>query len=1014
MLRRLNYFKSVQRPLIKVLHINSALHSTSIESVVSSAKVKPNIKVHRDMPYIIDGQNYKYKEGRVYQGFLCERVEPITDYGLMSCTLRHIGTGTEFWYLDRNDINNLFSINFRTNPLDSTGIPHVLEHLVLCGSQNLPVRDVFFKMVSRTVANFMNAMTGPDYTMFPFATMNEADFRNLQKVYLDAVFRPSLLHLDFLLEGWRLEHQDVHDRNSDIVIKGIVYNEMIGSYSDNSTSFKHTMLNHILPSHIYRHSTAGNPSEIPKLSYEELVNYHRQYYHPSNARIFCCGSFDLEKTLEFVDREYLSHYDRIDTSFSRTPPEDRWSEPRQACIQSRLNPMGPGIDHQNQVATGLLMCDILDIQETFELKVLSELLIRSPNSPFYKSMIEPKISGGYTEWTGYLPDCKDTYFAVGLQDVTMKNVELFEELFDNTVYKASKEGFDSLHIESVVSNLELDNLKQQRDYKNLLYKSIVLWNHEGDVVSNLRDSEMFAKLRNKLKENPNYFNEKVEKYLINNTHKLTITMQPTESYEIERQIAESKLILEKLEEISDDKFEQIYEKGLELEAFQKAPQDIEILPCLSINDVQNPFPRPQIMDISLQDVPTMISQEPFAGITYLNCMFNTSGLSINDAMLLPLFCNVFSEMGTSKHDYRQFNDFLQAKMARVECLAKVVESVADGKTYRLGLLMKTYALDKNVSDMFRLCEELLLNFQVADTERLEMLIKNYISKLGNNVISTGHLYAMMGSSALVTNASRLKSLLSGVDHVDYMKKYVKENSIEAIRDSLKSIGSKVFGRNNLRIAINTSENNLSTIVKDCERFVSHLPTMNQTSDTNEIFLLEPSSRHYDLSMPLSFCAKTFFAVPYAHKDHAALRVLGKLITAKYLLPIIREQIGAYDAGARIGFDGLFNFFSFRDPHVTKSMEVFDKTYEWLQAESHQLDEQALFEAKLAVLQLVDWPICPSEITLESFTFGSNYDMNLKYRSRVLSVTLPEVQNLIEKYFKNESKHFGKCILGPVS
>ncbi|KAH8355035.1 hypothetical protein KR093_004209 [Drosophila rubida] len=966
------------------------------------------------MPYVLDEQNYRYKEGRVYHGFQCERVEAIPDYELISCTLRHLGTGTEIWYLDRKDINNLFSINFRTKPLDSTGLPHVLEHLVLCGSKNIPVRDVFFKMTNRSVANFMNAITGPDYTMFPFATMNEADFRNLQKVYLDAVFRPNLLYMDFLLEGWRLEHEDVHDRDSDIVFKGIVYNEMIGSYADNSISFKHTILNHILPSHSYSHSTAGNPLEIPKLSHENLINYHRQYYHPSNARIFCCGCFDLEKTLEFVDKEYLCHYERIDTSFSRTPSEDRWSAPRRACIQSRLDSMGPSIELQNQIAIGVLMCDILDFQETFELKVLSELLIRSPNSAFYKTMIEPNFSGGYTTWTGYLPDCKDTYFALGLKDISAKNLELFEVLFDSTVYQVSRVGFDSQHIEGVLSDLKLANLWNQNNYKNLLYKSIVLWNHEGDVVSNLRESEMFAKLRNKLKEMPNYLTQKIEKYFINNTHKLTIIMRPNELHEMERQYAEKKMILQKLKKTSDQDFEKIYDNGLKLEAFQKSSQNIDLLPCLTINDVHNPLPRPQIIEITLRDVPTLISHEPTAGITYFNCMFNVTELSLHDAMLLPLFCSVFTEMGTNNHDYCKLYNLRLTKMAPVVCMPKIVESITDGKSYRLGLLLKTYALDENVSAMLRLCEELLLNFQMEHTARLKMLIQNYISKVACTVISNGHLYAMMGSSALITNASRLKSLLSGVDHIDYMKKYVKENSIETIQDSLKSIGSKVFSRSNLRVAINTSENNVSGILGSYERFLTHLPVKEQTINTKEISLLNPAIRHYNLSMPLSFCAKTFFAVPYAHEDHAALRVLGKLITAKYLLPVIREQNGAYDAGARIGFDGLFNFFSYRDPHVAKSIEIFDKTYKWLQTESQQLDEQALFEAKLAVLQLVDWPICPNEITLETFIFGNDYDMNLKYRSRVLTVTLDEVRNLIEKYFKDESKHFGKCILGPTS
>ncbi|XP_060654363.1 presequence protease, mitochondrial-like isoform X1 [Drosophila nasuta] len=1011
MFRHLKYVKSLQRPPMRVLHIKSPLQSSSsLKGIVSS--VKSNVELQREVPYIIDGQNYRYKEGSIYHGFLCERIEPIADYGLMSCTLRHLGTGTEFWHLDSRDIQNVFSIHFRTKPLDSSGLPHVLEHLVLCGSKNWPVRDLFFKMIIRSVATFTNAMTGPDYTMYHFSSKNEIDFRNMQQVYLDAVFRPNLLYMDFLQEGWRLEHKNIHDQNSDIVIKGVVYNEMIGSFGDNSRFFKQKMLNYLLPNNSYGHIATGTQLEIPNVEHEDLIKYHRKYYHPSNARIFSYGSFDMKKTLEFIDKEYLSHYDRIDTSFSSTPSEDRWSKPHYASIQGRPD-SSINLDHQNRVGIAMLMCDVTDIQENFELKVLSELLFRGPNSPFHKSMIEPNFSGGYTKWTGYLPTCRDTYFNVGLQDVADDDVELFEVLFDDTVYKASREGFDSKHVEAILSALELLR-KQQSEYKRLLYKSTVLWNHDGDVVSNLRISDMFETLRDRLKNNPKYFEQKIEKYFINNKHKLTITMRPNKFHEIERQQAEAKLILRKLEETSDQDFEKIYENGLKLEAFQKAPQNIEVLPCLSINDVQKPFPRPQINELTLRGVSTMINHEPIAGITYLKCMFNTTGLSLNDAILLPLFCRVFSEMGSSNHDHRQFDNLLLSKMARVECTAKIVENVTDCKTYRLGLLMKTYALDKNVCDMFRICEDLLLNFQFEDTELLKVLIRNYISKLKLEVKKTGDLHAMLCSSALVTNAAQLKSLLSGVDHIHYMKKYVKENSIEAIRDSLKSIGSKVFSRSNLRVAINTSENNVFNVLGDYERFLTHLPTIKQTADSKEIFLLEPSFRYHNIDMPISFCAKTFFAVPYAHEDHPALRVLAKFLTSKYLWPVVREKNGAYGAGARIGFDGLFNVHSYRDPNAAKTMDIFDKTYEWLQTHWDKLDEQSLFEAKLAALQLVDWPISAGEVGLDSFVLGATYDIYLQYRSRVLAVTLDDVQNIIEKYYRNEPKHFGKCILGPKS
>ncbi|KAH8355041.1 hypothetical protein KR093_004217 [Drosophila rubida] len=962
------------------------------------------------MPYVLAGENYRYKEGRVYKGFKCERIEPIPDYELVSCTLRHLGTGTEFWYLDCNDIQNVFSIHFRTKPLDSTGLPHVLEHLVLCGSKKWPVRDLFYKMSTRSVANFMNAMTGPDYTMYPFSSKNEADFRNLMHVYLDAVFRPNLFYMDFLQEGWRLEYKDIHDQDSDIVIKGVVYNEMIGSYADNSRFFKQKMLNYILPSHAYGHIAPGTQLEIPKLTLEDLVKYHSQYYHPSNARIFCYGSFDLEKTLEFVDKEYLSHYEHIDTSFSRTPSEERWSQPRLACIQGRPD-SSISLDHQNRVGIGLLMCDITDIQENFELKVLSELLIRGPNSPFYKTMIEPNISGGYTKWTGYLPNCKDTYFNVGLQDFADDDVELFEALFTDAIHRVSAEGFDAKHVEAILCTQELLR-KQESECKRLLYRSTVLWNHDGDVVSNLKVSDMFATLRNRLNENPMYLEQKLEKYFIKNQHKLTLIMRPNELHEIERQHAEAELIVKKLEKTSDEDFEKIYENGLKLESLQKASQDIELLPCLSINDLQQPLPRPKIIELTLRGVPTLISQEPLAGLTYLKLMFNTTGLSLNDSMLLPLFCSVFSEMGTANYDYRQFDNVVRSRMARVESTVKVVESLTDSKSYRLEILMKTFTLDKKVYDMLRVCEELLLNFQMDDTDHLTMLITNYITKLTLDVGKIGHLHAIMASSALVTNAARLKSLMTGVDHIVYMKKFVQENSIEVIRDTLKRIGLNIFNRSNLRVAINTSEKNVSCILGDYARFLTHLPKTQQTINTNENFLLEPSSRYYNLDIPLSFCAKTFHAVPYMHEDHPALRVLAKYLTSKYLWPEVREKNGAYGAGARIGFEGLFSLHSYRDPNAAKTMELFDKTYDWLQTYSRQLDQQALFEAKLAVLQLVDWPISPGEVSIDSFVLGATHNIYLQYRSRLLAVTLDEVKTVIEKYFRNDPKHFGKCILGP--
>jgi presequence protease len=261
-----------------------------------STVAKPNV----DSP-----KSIAYNPGTTYNGFVCKNVQYIADFNMNVFIFEHEKTGLAYMHLERQDSNNVFSINFRTTPFNSTGLPHILEHSVLCGSQKFPVRDPFFKMLNRSLATFMNAMTGPDYTLYPFSSTNEKDYRNLQSVYLDAAFRPNLEYLDFLQEGWRLENTDLKDPKSELFFKGVVYNEMKGAYSENGAIFYQNFFNKMLPDHTYGFNSGGDPLDIIKLTHEDLVDFHKRYYHPSNARIYSYGNFNLDKTMEYVNEAYL-------------------------------------------------------------------------------------------------------------------------------------------------------------------------------------------------------------------------------------------------------------------------------------------------------------------------------------------------------------------------------------------------------------------------------------------------------------------------------------------------------------------------------------------------------------------------------------------------------------------------------------------------------------------------------------------------------------------------------------
>ncbi|KAI8036574.1 presequence protease, mitochondrial [Drosophila gunungcola] len=1015
MLSRSKLLRSAHLKILRSRLITSCFKSVSTFMEISGDEAMKTSHKQVNMPSVIHQREYKYAEGKVYHGFRCERVEHISDFELTSFTLRHEGTGTELWHIDRNDANKVFSISFRTTPFDSTGLPHILEHLVLCGSKKYPVRDPFFKMLNRSVATFMNAMTGPDYTIYPFSTMNEMDYRNLQHIYLDAVFRPNLTYLDFLQEGWRLENEDIHDQSTPIVIKGVVYNEMKGAFSENAQVFGQNLLNNILPDHTYGHVSGGNPLEIPNLSHIELVDFHRKYYHPSNSRIYSYGLLDLSKTLAILDNEYLSEQSCIDNSFSLTPQQERWVQPRNVHIFSRLDNMGATIDRQNQIAIALLMCDATNIQENFELQVLSEILIRGPNSVLYKNIIEPNFSGGYNQSTGYLSDTKDTAFVVGLQDIRVENFTKFIELFDKTISKAMNDGFESQHVESVLHNLEL-SLKHQSPYfgNTLLFNSTALWNHEGDIVSNLRVSEMISRLRARISQNKSYFQDKIKQYLVNNNHRLTLTMSPDGLYEKTFKVAELEQLNQKLKALNTEMLEKIYENAFMLDAFQKAKPNSDVLPCLTINDVIDPPKRPKIFIQSIQNVQTQICKVSTNDITYFKCLFNITGLSQEETMLLPLFCNVISVMGTSKYNYRELDKLILSKTGGIDFKFNLIEDVKDAKSYWLSVMMTTHALDKNIPDMFGLCQELIHNFRFDDLDRLKMLIQNYISNMSVGVASSGHLYAMLGATALVSNAGKLKSLLSGVDHIEFMKNFVQNTNMVEVGDKLRLIGTKLFNKSNLRGAINCTESYFPLAVSHYRNFLEALPSFEKNKKSSKIHFYDPSCQHYVMNIPVNYCAKAFFAAPYMHQDHPTLRVLAKLLSAKYLLPVVREQNGAYGAGAKISTDGIFSFYSYRDPHSSKTLHVFEKTYDWLRSERQMIDEQSIFEAKLGVLSQLDSPIAPGNIGVDYFLYEVSPEYFEKYRSRMLSVTIEDLQDAIEKYFRKPSSHYGKCILGPAN
>ncbi|XP_026474667.1 presequence protease, mitochondrial-like [Ctenocephalides felis] len=957
--------------------------------------------------------------GSVYHGFKCEDIQKVPEFNLTAYRLVHEKTRTEYLHINRPDPNNVFSINFRTTPFDSTGLPHILEHTVLCGSKKYPVRDPFFNMLNRSISNFMNAMTGPDFTFYPFSTVNEVDYRNLQAIYMDAVFHPNLSHLDFLQEGWRLEQKNLDDKKSDYSIKGVVYNEMKGVFADNSAIFSQTFLNTILPDHTYRYVSGGHPLQIPKLTHTDLVNFHHKYYHPSNAKIYSYGNFSLTKSLAFVD-DYVSKFDPVDASYSIIPNQKRWTSPQSHHVTCRYDNMGAPFEKQNQIAIGYLMSDITNIYETFLLQFITELMIVGPNSYFYKSLIEPNISGGYNGTTGYESQLRDTMFVIGLQNIAKEDFDKFDKIYNETIDEVIAKGFDANHIKSVLHRIELNIKHQSTKFGlNLLFGLVPLWNHNGNIMMSLQMNNLVKSLKENLKD-PTYLQKRVENYFKNNNHKLTLTMTPDTDYEKKLIEAEHELLLSKVNVLSEEDKNRIYEENKQLEVLQKTKANVDMLPCLKLNDIPLEVKRSDIKVKEIRGVPFNICHAATNGIVYFRSILSASHLNHSETMLLPLFNSMLTKFGTQNHDFRSFDQLVNMKTSGLSVSTHLSENLNDFNKYELGLILSSFCLNDNSKDMMYLWNEIFDGPLFNDESRLTMLLENYLSNLSVGIAQSGHLYAIMCSSGLLQESSALKESLSGLQHIDFMKKYVANNKPSEILQTFKEMATKLLTRDRMRCSLNIDFKNDSQIFEHAKCFLENTRC---TEDKNMSHVWNSSKvsseplvkcKHNVLNIPVNFCAKSISAVPYTDPDYPKLQVLAKFLSSKYLHHIVREQNGAYGSGLKVSADGIMNFYSYRDPNSRKTLDVFDESGDWFKKNANLLDDQVLFEAKLGVLQTIDAPIAEGLKGYDLFAHGVTQEIFQNHRSSILRVTKDDMMDVCVKYFTLGNRQSTKTILGPKS
>lgn len=943
-----------------------------------------------------------YTPGHKAHGFVITEVTELKELNLTLVQLRHENTGARMVHLDTADSNNLFAVTFRTPPADSTGVAHILEHTVLCGSKRFPVRDPFFSMLKRSLNTFMNALTSSDWTSYPFASLNQKDFYNLLDIYLDAAFFPMLRERDFRQEGHRLEFATPEDSTSDLTFKGVVFNEMKGAMASPSSLLARRLSKALYPTTCYHHNSGGEPSDIPDLSWQQLRDFHARYYHPSNAWFFTYGDMALEKHLAVIEEKALRHFQAAPLD-SEVAPEIRKSEPWQVEEEYALAP-GEPLENKSMVQVAWLTCDITDSFERLALGLLSSLLMGNPAAPLYKALLDSKLGQNLSPACGYHDESRTTCFAAGLQGTDPDKVEAIEKLILDTLEAIACEGFTEERIEATIHRLEFSYREVSGDHYpyplNLLMRMLGPWLHGEDPVSPLLLDANLKRLREELAKGP-FFSHLIRTRLLENPHRVTLLLKPNHGLEakMEQEMAQR---LEKIATgLKEEDRTRIVEQSLELLQAQEEQEDLSCLPTLGREDI--PAQEKSVLfDFTRErDQKVQWFEQPTNGIGYFMAHLPLGSISEELLPYVPLFCSLLTQVGSAGQSYLDIARRIEAGTGGISLGTEILEHPEQAGRFQALVTLKGKALVRNQDKLFGLLVDLVTAPDFSDLARLHTVINQVKTSLENSIPGSGHSYASRSAASGLTASAALRESWTGISQFRLVRALAARpaQDLTDFADKLKQIAVHLFDREQLSLAIVAEASSFAGIRQAMVPFLDALPQPKALSNKTPEFAPAPERKGLSTSVPVNYVARVFSTVPYTHPDTATLTVLAKLLRAGFLHREIREKGGAY--GGLAGYDpeaGLFSLLSYRDPQLSRTLRVYDEALDW--ARNGSFTDEEIAEAILAVFADLDRPLSPNGLGYREFANtrqGMTLAMRQQMRKRVLACDRKALASAAERY-----------------
>ena len=925
-----------------------------------------------------------------------EKQENLTDIHSTGYLVRHKKTGARLVLIENDDENKVFSIAFRTPPRNSTGVPHILEHSVLCGSRQFPLKDPFVELVKGSLNTFLNAMTYPDKTCYPVASCNDQDFQNLMHVYLDAVFYPNIYKKEeiFRQEGWSYH---LENKEGPLTYNGVVYNEMKGAFSSPDEVLEREIMNSLFPDNTYGVESGGNPENIPDLSYEEFLDFHRTYYHPSNSYIYLYGNMDMEEKLKFIDEKYLSAFDALEVD-SHIPHQAAFSSVKD--IQKEY-PVAENEEEEDNtyLSFNMVVGDAMDNTLGVAFDVLDYALLSAPGAPLKMALLDAGI--GKDIYGSYDDGILQPYFSIVAKGARTSQKEEFVSIIRKVLQDIVKNGIDKKAILAGINYMEFRY--READFgsypKGLMYGLDIMGNWLYD------DSKPFAQVQllavyDRLKEavNEGYFESLIQKWLLDNTHGAILALVPKRGLAAQRE----KALEEKLENyrrsLSDEQLEELVRKTNALVEYQESeekPEDLACIPMLKRSDIRrevNGFSNEELsVDGSLflyQDVCTN-------GIGYVNAMFEIKDMVVDKVHYLGLLKSVLGYVDTQNYTYGELFNAINARTGGIQCGVDVFDKANDPEAFRTMFTIRGKALYSQMDFLFQMMEEILNTSQITDTKRLYEIIAEIKSRGQASLIGSGHQTAVLRGASYSSPMARFQDEMAGVGYYKFIEDLEKnfQEKKEEIVAGLKTAMAEIIRPDSFMVSYTGERESVEKMQELCCQLKKSLPEGKGEVPAVSV-TCKKKNEGFKTSGQVQYVARTGNFVKKGFTYTGALEILKVALSYDYLWINLRVKGGAYGCMSGFKRSGESYFVSYRDPHLRRTLEVYQGVPEYVR--NFTADEREMTKYIIGTISGKDVPRTPQTqgaLGRMAYFRGLTVEMMQKERDQILNATVEDIHAL---------------------